>query len=137
MKKILGIILIGLLLVGVGFAVAKLIGIGGIGQIEKSMTLTVIVTATGDYEIDISPKNAAGEAELIIPKGGTGSFLITNVPSGGFDANISSTFTGLPEGSFSFSVNPVAAGQTTVLTIDATNLTSNSNYGCSLRATDI
>lgn len=139
MKRIIGIILIGLFLVGVGFAIAKLVERAG-GQIEKDVTFSVIVTAIGDYEIDMTPKNTAGEAELTIPKGQSGTFTITLTPSGGYDAPIEMSVVGLPDGSYSFSVNPIpfnAAGMTTTLTINTATLETNRVYVCSLTARDI
>jgi hypothetical protein len=139
MKKIIGIILIGLFLVGVGFAIAKIIGGVG-GQIEKELTFSVIVTAIGDYTLAMTPVNGVGEPELTIPKGQTGTFTITLVPSGGFDADVQLTIAGLPDGSYSFAVNPIpfnAAGMTTTLTINSAPLESNRVYVCNLTASDI
>lgn len=112
-----------------GFLLAKTIGVGG--QIEKELTLTINVSAAGDFVIVATPD------ELNLKKGESGTITITNTVSGGFDARINYTLTGLPAGSFSFSVNPVNGGQSTILTINSANLASNTAYVCNLSANDI
>jgi hypothetical protein len=121
----------------VGFAAlflivgAFLIGRGGGGAgIEKSVPFSIQVNPSGSYEIAIAP------ADVTVTKGAPLTFAVTNVPSGGFDAQIQYTVGGLPPGSYSFSVNPVNAGQASVLTVNTTLLQSNTGYSCTLSAVD-
>ncbi|MBE3124475.1 MAG: hypothetical protein IMZ57_02320 [Acidobacteria bacterium] len=129
--KIILIVLAGLVLVGVGYGVARLLQDN---PQEQEVTFTVMVSAPGAFAIDMSPKNAAGDPEVSVARGTPAVFQITNVPTGGYDAKIEYSIGGLPAGSYSFSVNPVTPGQATTLTIQTSALVSNTAYVCTLTA---
>lgn len=129
--KIILIVLAGLALIGVGYGIAQLFQDD---SLERDVTFAVVVKIPGEFAIDMNPKNAAGESEVAVTKGMPAVFQITNTPSGGYDVKIEYTVAGLPEGSYSFSVNPVLPGQATTLTIQTSGLASNTVYVCSLAA---
>jgi hypothetical protein len=100
-------------------------------NIEKDYTFTINVTVAGDFVVTLTP------AVLTLKKGETGTIQITNAVSGGFDTKIQYAVAGLPADAFSFSVNPVAPGEATTMTIDTAALVSNTTYVCVLTARDI
>jgi hypothetical protein len=127
LKNIL-IVLSIVVLVGAGWLIGR--GGGG-GGIEKSVPFTLTVNVAGDFEISITP------ADQSCTKGQSVSYAITAVPSGGFDAPIWLSITGLPDGSYVFTRNPVEPGAwTTTLTINSALLQSNTTYACNLTAVD-
>lgn len=129
-KTIKALLLGALIIVLIGGAYVIGRGAGGGGNIEKTVAFSITVNPSGSYEIAINPVDA------VITKGDPLTFTITNIPSGGFDAQIQYTVGGLPAGSYSLSVNPVNPGQATILTVDTTLLTSNSVYTCSITGVD-
>lgn len=138
-KTLFLIAVIVLFLVG-GIVAARAI-IGGqdeVGPTEKVVALSIVVVAPGEFTIDVTPKNSeTNEPELVLVRGTSGQFTITTAAVDGFDGQIQFAFDGLPEGSWSFSTNPVTPGQTTTLTINTTTLLSNHVYVTSLSADDI
>jgi len=116
-----------IVLVGAAYLIGR--GASG-GDIQQSINFSISVKASGSFTLTINP------ADVSIVKGDPLSFAITNLPSGGFDAQIEYAVSGLPAGSYSFSVNPVNAGQVTTLTVDSTKLASNTTYVCSLIGVD-
>lgn len=115
---------------------------GGFGAItgtavDQDITLSVIVEAAGGVQIDVSPKNAVGEPELTIIKGQIGSFTITTMAEGGFDARLHFEISGFPAGVATFSTNDVAADVPVSLRIDSAALTTNTVYVVTLSVTDI
>jgi len=116
-----------IVLVGAAYLIGR--GASG-GDIQQSINFSISVKASGSFTLTINP------ADVSIVKGDPLSFTITNLPSGGFDAQIEYAVSGLPAGSYSFSVNPVNAGQVTTLTVDSTKLASNTTYVCSLIGVD-
>lgn len=138
MKQTIKIVLaiLGVLaLIVVGFIIGR-----GLGQddqgITKELSFTVVVMVPGDFEIDMEPKNEYGDIEVAVKKGEPAIFTITNTTSGGFDVKIEYVVGGLPEGSYSFSINPVNPDEATTLTVDTSFLMSNTAYVCSLTAYD-
>jgi len=110
---------------------AYLIGRGALGGgIEQTVSFSIEVNPSGSFSMAITPSVAT------VTKGDPLSFSLTNAPTGGFDAQIQYTVGGLPVGSFSFSVNPVNAGQATTLTVDTSRLTSNTAYSCTITGVD-
>ena len=137
-KTLFLIAVIILVLVGGILAARAIIGQDEIGPQEKTLSLTILVAPSGDFTIDVTPKNPdTGEPELSLVRGASGQFTITTAAVDGFDAQIQFSFDGLPEGSYSFSTNPVAPGGSTTLTINSATLQSNHAYVCSLTADDI
>ena len=128
MKKLWVWILAAVLFVGLGFALARIIG--GKPSIEHQYQFTVTVNVTGDFAVTLTP------ATLALNKGETGTITLTNTVSGGFDALIVYEVSGLPAGSYSFSKNPVSPGETATLTINTAALESNRVYVCQLIAKD-
>jgi len=128
MKKLWIWILAAVLFVGLGFALARIIG--GKPSIEHQYQFTVTVNVTGDFAVTLTP------ATLALNKGETGTITLTNTVSGGFDALIVYEVSGLPAGSYSFSKNPVSPGETATLTINTAALESNRVYVCQLIAKD-
>jgi hypothetical protein len=128
MKKLWIWILCAVLLIGLGFALARIIG--GKSSIEHQYQFTVTVNVTGDFAVTLTP------ATLTLNKGETGTITLTNTVSGGFDALIVYEVSGLPAGSFTFSKNPVGAGETATLTINSALMASNTVYVCQLIAKD-
>lgn len=113
-------------LIGAGW----LIGRGG-GGIEKSVSFSLTVNASGDFEVTITP------ADQTCTKGQTVTYDIAVVPSGGFDAPVNLTVSGLPAGSYTLTRNPVEMGAwTSQLTVNTTLLQSNSTYACNITAID-
>lgn len=135
LKTILAIIGI-IALVVVGYVVGRGLLQDDYQGIVKELTFSVVVLVPGDFEIDMGPKNEFGEVEVAVKKGEPAVFTITNTVSGGFDVKIQYDISGLPDGSYSFSANPVNPGEATTLTVDTSLLTSNSAYVCSLTASD-
>ena len=123
------IILAAVILLLAGYGIARLLQ-DVPSSVQHSYPLTVTVLVSGDFACVLSP------AELTLHKGEVGTVEITNTVSGGFDAKIIYVLNGLPEGSYSFSVNPVDPGQATTLTINSALLASNTAYVCSLTAGD-
>lgn len=99
-------------------------------MIEHEYTFTINVKVAGDFAVVLAP------AELTLTKGESGTIQITNTASGGFDAKIGYGISGLPEGSSSFSKNPVGVGEACTLTINTSALASNTTYVCKLVAQD-
>lgn len=129
LKTIL-IILGAVVLLLAGYGIARLLQDTQPSSVQHDYPFAVTVLVSGDFECVLTP------GELTLHKGEVGTIEITNTVSGGFDANIMYLVSGLPEGSYSFSVNPVAPGQATTLTIDTATLNSNSVYVCQLTAGD-
>jgi hypothetical protein len=129
MKKLWIWILCAVLLIGIGFGLARILKPSA--GIEKDYAFTINVLVAGDFVCTLTP------AELTLKKGETGTIQITNVVSGGFDAKIQYEAEGLPAGVVSFSVNPVNPGEATTMTINAAGLVSNTTYVCTLTAKDI
>jgi hypothetical protein len=117
-------------LIGAGYGVARLLQDTQPSSVQHSYPLTITVLVSGDFECVLSP------AVLTLHKGETATVQITNTVTGGFDAKIQYILAGLPEGSYSFSVNPVDPGQATTLTINGALLQSNATYACQLTAGD-
>ena len=128
MKKLWAWILAAVLFVGLGFALARIIG--GKPSIEHQYQFTVTVNVTGDFAVILTP------ATLTLAKGETGTITLTNTVSGGFDALIVYEVSGLPAGSFTFSKNPVSPGESATLTINSALLASNTVYTCQFIAKD-
>lgn len=128
-KRILAIICGLVILTGAAFLIGK--AAGGGGAIEKTVQFSITVNASGDFDLVVDP------TEATCNKGDVLTFNITNTPSGGYDAQIQYVISGLPDGSYSLSVNPVNAGQATVLTVNTSLLISNSTYTCSVVGVDI
>jgi len=129
LKTIL-IVLAVVVLIGAGFGIARLLQDTQPSSVQHSYPLAITVLVSGDFACVLSP------AELTLHKGEVGTVQITNTVSGGFDAKIMYVLAGLPEGSYSFSVNPADPGQATTLTINSALLQSNTAYVCSLTAGD-
>ena len=129
MKKLWVWILCAVLLVGLGFGLARILK--PTAGIEKDYTFAINVLVAGDFVCTLTP------AELTLKKGETGTIQITNVVSGGFDAKIQYECAGLPAGVVSFSVNPVNPGEPTTMTINTAALASNTTYVCTLTAKDV
>lgn len=127
--KTIFIVLACFVLLAAGYGIARLIQ-DIPSSVQHSYPLTVTVLVSGDFECVLTP------AELVLHKGEVGTVEITNTASGGFDAKIIYVLSGLPEGSYSFSVNPVDPGQATTLTINSDLLQSNTAYVCQLTAGD-
>lgn len=133
MTKTLKTILIALavlVLIGAGYGLARLIQDTQASSVQHTYPLTVTVLVSGDFACVLTP------AELTLHKGETATVEITNTASGGFDAKIQYILSGLPEGSYSFSVNPVDPGQATTLTINSAALQSNTAYAATITAGD-
>jgi len=133
MSKTLKTILIvfgALALIAIGFGIAEMLQDTQPSSVQHSYPLTITVLVSGDFACVLSP------AELTLHKGEIGTVQITNTVSGGFDAKIMYVLSGLLEGSYSFSVNPVDPGQATTLTINSALLQSNTAYACQLTAGD-
>jgi hypothetical protein len=126
MKKIILFIALGLALLVGGFLIAKAL------QDDYPVhqyNFGVKVVSIGDCSLVLSPD------ELKIPKGSPGTITITATGIAGFDGKIWLTAFGLPDGSWTFSVNPLPVGGSSVLTIDSSKLSTNMYYGCTLTAT--
>ena len=128
MKKLWVWILAAVLLIGIGFALDRIIGRKA--SIEHQYQFSVTVNVTGDFAVTLTPST------LTLNKGETGTITLTNTASGGFDALIAYEISGLPAGSFTFSKNPVSPGETATLTINTAALESNRVYVCQLIAKD-
>lgn len=131
MSKTLKIVLLSLLIVGlVGFAYIAGRGSGG-GLIQRTVPFSITVNAAGAYEITITP------ADAVVTKGDPLVFTITAIPSGGFDAQIGLTISGLPATSFALGNATLAPGAwTTNLTVNTNLLNANSVYTCNVNAED-
>lgn len=131
MTKTLKTILIALgvvVLLGIGYIIGQLPTVPS--SVQHTYPLTINVTVAGDFVCVVTPDT------LNLKKGEIKSIQITNTVSGGFDAKIMYVVSGLPAGSYSFSVNPVNPGQATTLTINSATLASNTVYVCSIVAGD-
>lgn len=133
-EKIIVFILGGILLVGIGFGIAKLIQTDPVTQ-EHEYNLSIMVSAPGDFSIAVTPTNAQGEAEVQITKGQPAIFTLTPTGSGGYDGRIKYDLFGMPEGSVTFSKNPASVTDIVTLTIATMDLMSNSVYVTTLTAT--
>ena len=130
--KTILIVLVGLILVGVGFIVSGLLQDNGQ---EQDLTFSIIVSAPGSFTIDMNPKNAAtGDIEVAVVKGTPAVFTITTAAVGGYDGKIKFSVAGLVAGTYAFSANDVAPGATVTLTVQTSGLTSNTCYVCGLTA---
>ena len=139
MKSTISWIIIGVLILG-GLVGAYFIGKGAApAPIVQELQFSILVEPAGNYTISMLPVNDDGEAEISVKKNYSGSFTISNVATTDYTMNIQYDVFGLPEGSYSFSVNPVAPNQDTILTIDTSNATivGNTTYVCTLTATSI
>jgi hypothetical protein len=128
MKKLWVWILAAVLFVGLGFALARIIG--GKPSIEHQYQFSVQVNAIGDFLCTVTP------TVLTLNKGDSGMVTITTSASGGFDGQIYFKVAGLPDGSYSFSASPINPGQSVTLTINSAMLTTNTMYVCQLVAAD-
>jgi hypothetical protein len=128
MKKLWVWILAAVLFVGLGFALARIIGKKP--AIEHQYQFSIQVNAIGDFLCVLTP------TALTLNKGDSGTITITTSASGGFDGQIYFKVSGLPDGSYSFSASPINPGQSTTLTINAALLITNSTYVCQLVAAD-
>lgn len=130
LKNIL-IVVLALMLVGVVIA-----GLLQDQTQEKELAFAIIVSAPGDFTIDMGPKNAeTGEIEVRVTRGQPAVFTITTAAVDGYDGRVNLSIFGLPEGvEYSFSANDVSAGTTVTLTVQTTALTSNQVYVCNLTA---
>lgn len=117
-------------LIGAGYGIARLLQDTQTSSVQHTYPLTVTVLVSGDFACVLTP------AEITLRRGETATVEITNTVTGGFDAKIQYILSGLPEGSYSFSVNPVDPGQSTTLTINGALLQSNTAYVCALTAGD-
>lgn len=128
-------------IIGVALA-AALIFLGitiGRGQSEdpqvKEISLSVHIKAPGSYTLEISPKNADGQAEVAVTKGQPVVFTVTTAPVGGFDLPVLLKVFGPGEGAVTYTGNPIpVGGGTATITIDTAGLTSNAGYAWTLRA---
>jgi hypothetical protein len=135
MKKLWLCILVGIVCIGIGFGIAKILQTSD--PLEKELTFTVSVRVPGDYTIDMTPKDpTTGDIEILVAKGQLAVFTITNKVSGGFDVQIEYSVTGLPTGSYTFSKNPVLPNESCTLTVNTTGFVSNQSYVCTLSAWD-
>jgi hypothetical protein len=128
MKKIIVFVLAAILLVGIGFGLAKLIQTDPPEQ-EHEYQLALSVRATGDFAVAISP----GE-ELDVAKGTPAIWTLTASAIDGYDAKVYYDLAGMPEGSVTFSKNPAEIGEAVTLTIATIDLMSNATYVLSLGA---
>jgi len=133
-KQIIAVILGVILLVGFGFVIAR--AIQSDAQ-EKDITFSILVKSPGEFTVDMTPKNEAGDAEVEVTKGTPAVFTITTVAIGGYDAKIHFSVSGLTEGTYSFSANDVAPGTPVTLTIQTSGMTSNTAYVCTLTASPV
>lgn len=101
---------------------------------KHTYQFSVVVVVSGDFSLDISPKNADGEPELVLIRGEKKKFSITAVPSGGFDVPILIQVIGLPAGSYTITPNPMPYNGTCELEIDSSVLKSNTVYVCQIEA---
>lgn len=121
-------------LIGAGFMLARLLQDNDDPH-YKDITFTILVGVSGDYTLDMTPKNPdTGEVEVLVTKGEPAVFQITVAMTGGFDVPIELEISGLPAGSWAFSVNPVPVNGSTTLTIQTSALSSNTAYICTLSA---
>ena len=122
-------------LIGAGFGLARLLQDNGDPH-EKDITFAILVAVAGDYTVDMSPKNPdTGEPEVRVTRGAPAVFDIALAMVDGFDVPVDLEVTGLPDGSYSFSVNPIPVNGTSRLTIQTTALVSNTAYVCTLTTT--
>jgi len=128
MKKIWVWLLCAVLLIGIGFGLARIIGKKP--AIEHQYQFTVEVRAIGDFSCVLSPTT------LTLNKGEVGTLTITTSASGGFDGQIYFKVSGLPDGSYSISASPINPGQSATLTINSALLVTNTGYVCQLVAAD-
>jgi hypothetical protein len=128
LKYVVGVLAV-LGLVALGFAIAYFVQTQP-SSVQHDYPLTITVLVSGDFACVLTP------SEVTVHKGELATVEITNTVSGGFDAKIMYLVSGLPDGSYSFSVNPVDPGQATTLTIDSSLLASNTVYVCTLTAGD-
>jgi len=128
MKKLWIWILCAVLLIGIGFGLARLVGKKP--AIEHQYQFSVEIKAIGDFLCVLMPTT------LTLNKGDSGTITITTSASGGFDGQIYFKVSGLPDGSYSFSASPVNPGETLTLTINSALLTTNMTYICQLIAAD-
>lgn len=131
MSKTLKTILIvfaALALIGVGFIVAR--SAGGGGQAQKQVTFSVTVTQAADFGLSISPTT------LTLTQGEVGYFTVTTSTVGGYAGDLRLALTGLPEGSYTFTVNPLAAGSETTLAVNTATLEVQT-YNCALTASEV
>lgn len=100
---------------------------------EQEVSFAILVAAPGSFTLDMTPKNTAGEPEVQITRGTPAVFTINSTALEGYDAGITYSVDGLPEGTvYTFSQNPAPAGTAVTLTIQTTGLTSNTAYVCTL-----
>lgn len=128
MKKLWIWILAAVLLVGIGFGLARITRKKP--AIEHQYQFSVQVNAIGDIACVLMPTT------LTLNKGETGTITITTSASGGFDGQIYFAVSGLPAGSYSFSKSPANPGETVTLTINSALLATNTGYACQLIAAD-
>jgi len=132
-RKVLGVFLLVVFVGAIGFLIGRAIQQDDPQVVE--MNISIAVRAPGAFTLDVTPKNAAGEAEAEVVKGTPAIFQITTAAVGGYDGKIHFDFdggVGFPANSWAFSANDVAPGTTITLTIQTAGLASNNTYVCSL-----
>jgi hypothetical protein len=128
MNRVIVFVLAAILLVGIGFGLAKLIQTEPPAQ-EHEYQLALSIRATGDFAVAISPSE-----ELDVAKGTPAIWTLTASAIDGYDAKVYYDLAGMPEGSVTFSKNPAEIGEAVTLTIATIDLMSNSTYVLSLGA---
>lgn len=122
-----------LALIGGGYAVARLIQAQDTQT--KEVSFTILVNTPGDFTIDMNPKNPdTGDIEVEVTKGQPAVFTIQVRALEGWDSPVRFTVTGLAEGTYAFSENPVPVDGFTTLTIQTGTMPSNSAVVCTLTA---
>lgn len=130
--KISLVVLAVAVLVGVGFIAAGLLQDGAQ---EKDLSFSILVSAPGDFTIDMGPKNAqTGDIEVRVTKGQPAVFTITTAAVDGYDGTIDFEVSGVSGASFDPRSVGITPGTTVTLTIPTSGLTSNSTYVCTLTA---
>lgn len=130
LKAILFILAV-FVVVGAAYLVGR--GSGG-GAIEHTAQFSLTVNVSGDFGIVISPTDQECSRGDIVTYG------IEIVPSGGFDAPVTLTIGGLPDGCWNLgSIILQPGAYTTTLTIDTghASIQSNTTYIGSISAHDI
>jgi len=131
MNKTLKGILIALAIIFVA-AAAYVVGRGQAGgQITSVVEFSINVDPSGSFTMTVDRPSAS------IKRGDPLSFILTAVPTGGFDAAVGLTVGGLPVGSFTLGTDIlVPPAYSTKLTIDTTKLVSNTGYSVSVTGVD-
>lgn len=100
------------------------------GGTSNVVTQTVNNTVAASYSLSASPSSKT------VSRGKSASFTISVTPTGGFTGNVQLSVSGVPSQSTSgFSVNPVAAGSTSTLTISTSRKTPKGRYTLTITGT--